>query len=284
MPALIVNADDFGRSAGINRGILEAHARGIVTSTTVMINYEDAPAGLEQALEEAPDLRLGLHLTLTSGRPVSPPETVPSLVDADGHFFPVEKLSEAASCWTADDLRRELQAQVDRFVALVGRPPTHLDSHHHATYLHPEALRVMLALAAAYEFPIRNPGAALEPVGTADRVKQMLVGVSDEQAYHLAESLHHVLGESQGVRWPDHLETRFFGPRAILGELLVILTTLPADGVTELMCHPGYAAGLVGSSYVAERERELHALTHASTHEVISAENIRLMTFAELTD
>jgi len=71
MKKLIVNADDFGRSPGINRGILDAHLNGIVTSTTVMINYPDAAPGLEQALLKAPDLGIGLHLNLTSGRPVS---------------------------------------------------------------------------------------------------------------------------------------------------------------------------------------------------------------------
>ena len=73
MKRLIVNADDFGRSPGINRGILEAHLRGIVTSTTVMVNCPAAALGLERALAEAPDLGIGLHITLTAGRPLSPP-------------------------------------------------------------------------------------------------------------------------------------------------------------------------------------------------------------------
>ncbi len=58
MKRLIVNADDFGRSPGINRGILETHLRGIVTSTTVMVNFPDAAPGLERALTEAPRLAL----------------------------------------------------------------------------------------------------------------------------------------------------------------------------------------------------------------------------------
>jgi hypothetical protein len=87
MRQLIVNADDFGYSSGVNRGILEAHRQGIVTSTSVMVNQRAAPAGTKQALTDAPDLGLGLHLILTQGRPVLPPGQVPSLVGGDGRFF-----------------------------------------------------------------------------------------------------------------------------------------------------------------------------------------------------
>ena len=78
MKRLIVNADDFGRAPGVNQGILDAHTHGIVTSTTVMINYPDAPAGIERAQADAPDLGLGLHLNLTSGPPISAPEDIAS--------------------------------------------------------------------------------------------------------------------------------------------------------------------------------------------------------------
>ena len=79
MPNLIVNADDLGRMAGVNRGVVEAHKQGIVTSTTVMVNYPDAVGGIEMALEEAPFLGVGLHLTLTSGRPVSSADDIKTI-------------------------------------------------------------------------------------------------------------------------------------------------------------------------------------------------------------
>lgn len=277
MPSLIVNADDFGRAVGVNRGILEAHARGIVTSTTAMVNYPDAPVGLEMALETAPDLGLGVHLTLTSGRPVSPPERVPTLVDEDGRFYAQGAFYRHFRDIDADDLRRELTAQVERFIALTGRPPTHLDSHHHAAYIHPDALCALLALALQYNIPVRRPYPGDSP--PAD-LRSHLPMFPPEQARALADQLAAILADGPRPPWPDRLEMRFFGENAILGELLVILTNLPAEGVTELMCHPRYLDGLDADSY--RGEGELDTLTHSGAHEVVAAENIRLMTFAEL--
>jgi predicted glycoside hydrolase/deacetylase ChbG (UPF0249 family) len=103
MKQLIVNADDFSVSAEANRGILHAHHHGIVSSTTVMVNFPDAAPGLQQALATAPDLGIGLHLNLTAGRPVSPPESIPSLVPADGAFHGI---AEWPACMKSfDDAR-----------------------------------------------------------------------------------------------------------------------------------------------------------------------------------
>ncbi len=280
MPDLIVNADDFGRSAGINRGILEAHQGGIVTSTTAMMNYPAVVPGLETALEVAPDLGIGVHLNLTSGRPLLPPESVPTLVDADGRFYGPAALPHAGRRWAADDLHRELSAQVDHFLRVTGRPPTHLDSHHGAALVLPEALRVTLSLAAKYSIPIRRPPLADTAQQTA-RDSWVLSRFPDDHALEVADELHAIMDAHPGVRMPDRFVSSFYDRLAILGELLVILTTLPSAGVTELMCHPGYADGL-DSPYAAPRERELAALVHHAAHEVVAAENIRLMTFTEL--
>src|SRR4051812_35977187 len=82
---LVVTADDFGISRGVNRGIVEAHRNGLVTSASLMPNLPSAEDALTRATT-CPDLGLGLHLTLTAGRPLSPPDRVPTLVDADGQF------------------------------------------------------------------------------------------------------------------------------------------------------------------------------------------------------
>ena len=83
---LIVNADDFNRSPGVSRGIVEAHEKGIVTSTTVMVNLPGLRASLD-LLRGYPRLGVGLHVNLTFGSPVVPAEQVPSLVDAEGRFW-----------------------------------------------------------------------------------------------------------------------------------------------------------------------------------------------------
>lgn len=279
MPKLIVNADDLGRSTGINRGILEAHQKGIVTSTSAMVNYPAAEHGIALLLEQAPFMGIGLHLTLTSGRPVCDPAEVPTLVDDDGRFYPPAALAPVAMRWAAEEVERELRAQFARFQALAGRRPDHLDSHHGATYIFPAALRVMLSLAREYNLPIRRGDYGEHALETAR--DWLLASLPPMQARAVAEEVHGILAQYRDIRYPDRMVSSFYDRRAILGELLTILTTLPPTGVTELMCHPGYADGL-DSPYNVQREQELKWLTYPATHEVVVAEGIRLMTFAEL--
>ena len=82
---LVVNADDFGQSPGTSRGIVRAHREGVVTSTSVLGNCEDL-AGVAALLAEAPELGVGVHLTLVGGRPVAPAVSLPTLTNADGGF------------------------------------------------------------------------------------------------------------------------------------------------------------------------------------------------------
>lgn len=272
---LIVNADDLGMSPGVNRGILEAHEQGIVTSTTVMINMPAAEAGIRLAQQRAPRLGLGLHINLSFGAPVSDPARVPSLVLPDGQFCATyEALIERLPSFRSEDLQAEITAQAARFVRLAGGPPDHLDSHHGVTYMHPAAFDVMLRLAAHYQIPIRNGEWFL----------------SDEAVGHLPPSpdgllvhrLRAVYVANPRPRWPlpcPVSELPFYGEGATLENLLGILARLP-EGVTELMCHPGYAADL-DEAYAAPREQELRVLTDARVRQTVEREGIRLITFAE---
>lgn len=122
MKLLIVNADDFGLSPGVNYGIIEAHRHGLVTSTTAMMNA----GGIEHAAEISADyplLGVGLHFVLSYGRPLS---AMPSLV-REGHLgkwvWEVAKQGSLAD----EDIVAELHQQFDRFVSLFGRQPTHID-------------------------------------------------------------------------------------------------------------------------------------------------------------
>ncbi len=284
MKQLIVNADDFGASPGVNRGILYAHQNGIVTSTTVMINLPDAAAGLEQALADAPDLGIGLHLNVTAGEPVSPPELVASLLDEDGQFIHIDGWAARFAQINPDQLRREIHAQFERFASLAGRPPDHLDAHHHATYLHPAGLQTMIALAHAHgDLPMRGI-----PVSDSDeQMVATLRGVfptfDDALAHSLVEQLGSVLSAGPLPFWPARLEMGFFGPHATLGDLLNILTGLADPSLTEIMCHPGYSEDLPArSQYRDRRPQELGHLTHAATLECVKAEIIQLVTFGDL--
>ena len=123
---LIVNADDFGLSKGQNYGIIEACRRGVVTSTTALVNGE-AVEHAAQLSREVPELGVGMHFVLTLGMPLSP---MPGLT-RDGLLGKwIWELAEQDAL-PLEEVARELDCQYNRFVDLFGKAPTHIDSHHH---------------------------------------------------------------------------------------------------------------------------------------------------------
>lgn len=279
---VIVNADDYGYTPGISQGILDAHRNGIVTSTSVMVNMPAAEAWVKTALEEAPDLGLGLHLNLTTGRPVSKLEDVEGLARADGFFHGKRDLINLLPTIDPAHVERELLAQVARFEAIAGRLPDHLDSHHHITYMSPPTMKLMVKLARELEVPIRRPLPGGDNAAAADFLEAL--GGFTNRAY--VEELADVIqGYSAQINtpMPDHLNVEFHDEQTALGDLLLILLHLP-EGVTELMCHPGRVDDELRqtTNYVEPREAELAALTHPSAREVLNSEFIQLLNFGDL--
>jgi predicted glycoside hydrolase/deacetylase ChbG (UPF0249 family) len=277
---LIVNADDYGLAPAVSAGIRQAHQHGLVTSTTAMMNMPLAPEALRLARVECPWLGLGVHLVLTAGRPLLPARDVPSLATgSDSERFPT--LAAFMARRTDVDLgevRAEWRAQIERFVAVTGQRPTHLDSHHHTSYLTPGLLRTMLDLAAEYGAAIRMPITTLD-------VAQAVVGTAQDLAVierYLTE-VRQVLAERPGQRHPDHFEPRFYGEQATAETLQAIVTALP-EGSTEIMCHPALADPALDpiTSYGSQaRARELGALTSTEVRQALPA-GVRLATFAEV--
>jgi chitin disaccharide deacetylase len=279
---LIVNADDYGNTPGLTRGILEAHHKGIVTSTSVMIISAGVIADLQQAINEAPNLGLGLHLTLSGAgnRPILPPQEVRTLVDDNGTFYPFDGWIEHFARFNPDEIARELTAQCECFADVLGRPPDHLDGHHHVVYRHPAALQTLIDLAHRYRVPIRNPGLTPDDHST-DRVTAELLA---ELPAHIRNDYYQqvkILFGTLPTARPDHFEASFYEATSTLGDLLIILTNLP-EGTTELMCHPGYVDERLISDYTTMREAELKVLTHKSAREVIAAEGIELINYRQL--
>jgi predicted glycoside hydrolase/deacetylase ChbG (UPF0249 family) len=225
---LIVNADDLGRTKGINSGIFEAHSVGLVTSATLMVAF---PAAEEAAarLHEYPDLGVGLHVALTGAPSVLPAKRLPSLTDASGRF-PAKP--EGLTHPDPEDVLLEARAQLDRFRELTGRLPTHLDSHHHS-HRHPVVCDALVTLAREHDLPIRN---ASPEVGARLR--------------------------RDGVTTTDFFVESFFGVDARLDVLIEILGGI-RPGVTEVMCHPAHVDQELRSTstYADDRERELEVLT-----------------------
>ncbi len=225
MKYLIVNADDLGASSGINRGILEAHAHGIVTSTSLMVNM---PAAMEAALlcRGAPDLSVGLHVNFTN----------------EGEN-PVVDLADSSAC------HEELYRQFRHFEELMGRLPTHLDSHqnvHRRQHLLPH----FLDLANRYGLPMREHSPA--------RYFKRFYGQWSE-------------GET-------HLE--WISPE----NLLRMLEAELSDGFIELGCHPGHMDPHFHSVYHTERETELRTLCDPTLRKQLVEWQVQLISFREASD
>jgi len=263
---LIVNADDLGLSPGTNQGILEAHLNGILTSTTVMINMPAAEAGIRLVQQEAPKLGLGLHLNVTTGKPVLPPERVLSLVDSSGEFpYNSKEPLSYLDGLNANEVRAEIHAQFDRFVQIAGRKPDHLDAHHHSLYHFPAGLSVLLELAREHDLPIR---AACDWLTNTDYTGPRY------------DTLRQMMADSPAPLWPDCFETRFYDEGVTAENLRNLLINLP-EGVTELMCHPAHNDN-IRQNYAAQREAELALLTDPSLPPLLQEQGIELITFGDL--
>lgn len=254
MRRLIVSADDLGYSAGIDAGILRAHREGIVTAATLMTN---APGAVRAALlvRDAPALDVGVHLVLTYARPVCDPATVPSLVGADGAFVRPCDLVGTARART-EDVLREYRAQYARGRELLGRHPSHVDTHH---WVQSEP-----AIFDAYRALARETGAAARSLDAAERV-----GL-----------------RAAGVRTPDRFRRDFYGQATDLAALLAVLGSIAAEGdaVTELMSHPGEPDAELArrSSYAGQRSRELASLIDPAARARVDQLGLVLSTFRDL--
>jgi predicted glycoside hydrolase/deacetylase ChbG (UPF0249 family) len=216
---LIINADDFGLSASVNRGIIEAHFFGTVSSTTLMCNMP----GFREAVSLAnaiPTLGVGLHFNLTYGKPVSKKWIVPSLINHKGIF------SRNSKKWRPEEIALELEAQFSRLAA-TGLKPTHLDSHHHIHIDSKLVYQAMKHLAIREHIPMRLNSSEADP-----------------QAL---------------IRCTDHLILDTYDNEDSVNKLLYYLEHLQ-DGITELMCHPGYVDDVVRTYSKCTDARELELL------------------------
>ena len=274
---LVVNADDFGRSPGVSAGIVEAHLHGLVSTTTALMNLPRSGAEVAQAVREAPSLGLGVHLNLTLGKPLSSPDSVPTLIADDGTFWSPDALVARRSGVIPDQVRREWRAQVEAFLAR-GAALDHLDSHHHVAVFTPDWWSIVLDLAAEFGCGVRPPAPAEV---TDDILFSRFPAAARRFATHEAADM----ALRSGVQTADRLVTRFFGPGVSLSTLLAILEGLP-DGTTELMCHPGRMDDSLASEsgYAQEREAELTLLMSAEAKSVLQRTGIRLTTYREMAN
>jgi predicted glycoside hydrolase/deacetylase ChbG (UPF0249 family) len=275
---LVVNADDFGLSPAVSRGILRAHRDGIVTSTSLLGNVADLD-GARALLAEAPGLGVGVHLALSGGTPVSPPERVPSLVTPDGRFH--ARGQDFITAWMrgrvlADDVQRELDAQVAR-IRDAGITIDHLDTHRHLGFL-PVVGRAVEEVARRHDI-----------AGIRSAVERPTLAWVTEPRRGLEAGL------LTGLAWLTRrqLGARRHGPQSWgyvesgrLDEIriLEILGRL-GPGPHELICHPGEddrdpALGEDTGRY--DRTGELTSLTSEKVRRALGQRSVRLCRWGDL--
>ena len=149
---VIINADDFGMCEGNTLGTISAHKNGILTSATCMMNMPYASLALEEA-KKYPDFGVGIHLTLTVGRPLV--DGAKSFTDENGNFRKKSTYPDRQPHADHEELYTEWKAQIEKFIRIAGKKPTHIDSHHHVHML-PWHIEVSKRLAKEYDIPMRQ--------------------------------------------------------------------------------------------------------------------------------
>jgi predicted glycoside hydrolase/deacetylase ChbG (UPF0249 family) len=261
---LVVNADDFGFTRDVNRGIVEAHRHGILTSTTLMATgaaFDDA-VGLAR---ENPALDIGVHLVLVGEPP-----------------FPIT-MAQLTRAMLLGRIRiyEELRAQVLRILD-AGLEPTHLDTHKH-THLLPPVLDAVARLSEEYKIPwVRRPfdfpltPATRPAIGWAKRATSQALGV-------VRRRFARVLA-SHGCRSTDHFAGFQITGRYNAAELAQLIRALP-EGSTEFMCHPGICGDELRGARTRlkeSRERELQALTSPEVRAALAESGVELVNYRSL--
>ena len=282
MKRVIVNADDFGLSKGINEGIIKAHREGILTSATLMVNMP----GFANAIEEAakyPSLGVGIHLNVIRGKPVLPPEDIPSLVNKKG-FFWGNVFLVIQRVWARkikiNEIIWEFRAQIEK-AQQAGLALTHADSEKHFHCFYP-VLQKLLPMLKDCGLPrIRY----INQICSLKSPKMFVLSWVVNWAWRRCRS------QAQQLKF--RLTDNFFGlcttGRMSRSNLIAILKNLP-PGTSEIMVHPGYitpeemAVTKETGDYRLwqEREMELEALLDPELPKILKSNKIELINFGQV--
>lgn len=285
MRRLIVNADDFGLTSGVNRAIVEGNRSGIVTSATLMANAKATELAIDLAKSQ-PSLKTGCHVVLIDGVPLT--ANLSSLTESSQRFRSSLKQFAFAAVRgqiAADEIQREVEAQIRKLQSR-GITLTHLDSHKH-THMFPHILRPLVRAAKACGVrAVRNPFEPMRcwPAGMVFGSPGLWLRSAGVMTFQMFAAEFRRLMKEEGMVSTDGTVgiavTGLLNPK----KLLQILEALP-DGTWELVCHPGYSDSdlqAAGTRLTQSREIELSALTSADTRKALADHQIELISYADL--
>jgi hopanoid biosynthesis associated protein HpnK len=283
---LIVNADDFGFTSGVNRAIVEAHTKGIVTSATLMATGA-AFCDAKELAKQLPKLSIGCHVVLIDGEPLLPPAKIPSLTQSGRFCDGLKAFAVRALTGQLDstDIAAEVIAQI-RSVQAAGISVSHLDMHKH-THILPQVLQpLLLAAAGCGVRTVRNPFGPRLPV----RPIELLSRRNLWRRWAELRALDMFAGKFQKTVQREGFVT----PDGILGievtgsldEMLftAVATSVP-DGTWEFVCHPGYNDSDLQSAKTRlreSREFELRVLTSPTVREALARHGVELISYRDL--
>jgi predicted glycoside hydrolase/deacetylase ChbG (UPF0249 family) len=274
---LIVNADDFGLSKNISEGIIFAHEEGIVTSTSVLVNQHYFEEAIKLS-EKYKHFGVGLHLNFNKGIPIASKSKINSLLDNSGVFFknPYEKRKGISQL----ELYLEFKEQVNYFIKVTGKKPSHIDCHHW-NYLYREFFVVYLEISREFGLPIRLP-----LIESSNFSYGNLTGLLSTVPLKLVSEFPDVLKSLNETDLPihaDYFEASFYESQATKENLIKILDNI-GEGVTELMTHPGFIAQEEHNltSYNNYRETELKILTNVDIKKHLEKLEIKLINFTHI--
>jgi chitin disaccharide deacetylase len=287
---LIVNADDFGFTAGVNRAIVEAHTHGIVTSTTLMANgraFEDAVI----SAKTVPRLSVGCHVVLIDGEPVLDGEQLPSITSAtsEGAYFREGlKLFAAralAGQLDGSEIENEASAQI-RKVQSAGLTVSHIDTHKH-THLFPAVLRPLLRAARNCGVrAVRNPFGPRKPLRSSDLLRRpgLWTRYAEVKLLRGLAAKFRDAASREGLLTTDGT-LGIVVTGALDEKLFRAVAEIIPEGTWEFVCHPGHNDDDLkrASTRLREsREAELRVLTMPETRELLSSQAISLISYHEL--
>ena len=247
---LIINADDFGRTRGINYGIAEAMKNGVLSSTTIMMNMLYAEHAVKLAKKEG-ITSIGVHLTFIE-KSLSLGKT---LVDENGIFKKYPELMKEADI---EEIKTEMRIQIDKLISM-GIKPTHLDGHHHVHLYCLKMTEAVFTVAKEYDLPVR-----VGKTGKTTRMGEEII-------------------VPEWIKTIDLFEDGYYDDKVGAADFMALVESAAGYEVVELMCHPAFlCTDTLKSSYSYPRLTELDVITSDEIKEFIKNKGIEIIDYSVL--
>jgi len=298
---IILTADDFGASEFINKGVFQGIDKGLINSVSAMVNFPESEEALKELAAKHPEVSIGLHVTITAGNPLSPPEEIPSLVDDKGRFYNFQEFLKRITNIERKEVLQETRLQIKKMEEW-GIKNEHLSSHHNVLQVHSPLFRILLHLASDKKLGVRSTRplsrfidgfgnsptvqegrkAALTLVGSHQiaAVKFMKYGTNKEM------NKNHKMINRRRLPHADYLGDNFWG-NPTPANIRHTLENLP-EGSTELIFHLGSPSGTIKAprgideGYYPFRELELFCVTSAEFPRWLERYDIQRVNYRDL--